>query len=687
MRTAVWMWMGLMATGSGITRAESPLAVLDSHTLSEVTVEGHYDNAVGTSDAASAGTISKELLKSRPALRPAEVLEFIPGMIVTQHSGDGKANQYFLRGYNLDHGTDFATSVDGIPVNMPTHAHGQGYTDLNFLIPELVSRIDYRKGPYFARNGDFSSAGSADINYSLALPEPLAQLTLGERGYRRALLAGSTTLSSGQTLLGAFEAQAQNGPWTVPEGLRKLNGLLKLSDGSAARGWSATLQGYDAHWRSTDQVPLRAVESGRIGRFDAIDPTDGGSTSRYSLSGEWHDRGPDGDTSISVYALRYRLSLFSNFTYFLDNSVDGDQFEQRDSRTVVGGAASRSWRHTLGGFDSRTEVGAQLRQDRVHLGLYDTVAQQRIGTTREDAVRESSLGVYVENQTEWLPWFRTVAGLRGDTYRFNVASALPDNSGKTTASRVSPKLSAVFGPWAQTEFFINAGNGFHSNDARGTTARIDPRSGEPVTPVPGLVGTRGWELGARTEIVPGLQSSLALWTLSAKSELVYVGDAGTTEANRPSRRQGVEWSNRWIPMPWLLFDADLAWTHARFTDYDPIGDRIPGAVERVASIAATVRDVAGWSASLQWRYLGARPLIEDNTVRAKSTLLTNLRLSRKLTPKVDLTLDVFNLLNRKVNDIEYYYASRLRGEAAPVNDVHFHPGEPRTVRVTAQMRF
>ena len=655
--------------------------------LPPVEVRGHYDNAVGTSDAASAGTIESELLRSRPALRPAEVLEFVPGMIVTQHSGEGKANQYFLRGYNLDHGTDFAVSVDGIPVNMPTHAHGQGYADLNFLIPELVDRIEYRKGPYFARNGDFSSAGSADILYRSSLAQPLAQITIGERGYRRALLAGSGMLASGQTVLGAVEVQQQDGPWTLPERLRKLNGVLKLSDGTAARGWSATLQGYDAHWQSTDQVPLRAVEAGLIGRFGNIDPTDGGRTSRYSLSGEWHERGSQGDTSISAYAMRYSLNLFSNFTYFLDDPDNGDQFEQRDRRTVFGLKAARGWRHTLAGHASRTEVGLQLRHDRIDVGLYPTLAQARIGLTREDRVRQTGAGIYIENQTEWLPWLRTVAGLRSDHYRFDVASSLADNTGRTRDNRVSPKFSAIFGPWASTEFFVNLGSGFHSNDARGTTTRIDPKSGLPVDPAPGLVGTRGAEVGVRTEALPGLQSSLSLWTLKSKSELVYVGDAGTTEPNRPSRRRGVEWSNRWIPVPWLLFDADLAWTHARFAAFDPVGSRIPGAVEKVASVAVTLRDIQGWSASLQWRYLGPRPLIEDNSVRAKGTLLTNLRVSRKLTPNVDLSIDVFNLLNRKVNDIEYFYASRLRGEADPVADKHVHPAEPRTVRATLQMRF
>jgi hypothetical protein len=660
----------------------------------QVEVSGrHYDNAVGSSDAASQGVIRAELLKSRPALRPGEVLEFVPGVIVTQHSGDGKANQYFLRGFNLDHGTDFATRVNGLPVNMPTHGHGQGYADLNFLIPELVDRIAYRKGPYFANQGDFAAAGAADIVYRTQLAAPFAAVTLGERGFRRGVMAGSAALAGGQQLLGALELQHNDGPWAVPEGLHKANGVLTLSGGNAALGWSASLMAYAARWRSTDQIPQRLIDAGDyngrpFGRFDSLDPSDGGNTHRHSMSGEWHRQTATGTTRVAAYAIDYGLQLFSNFSYAMERPAQGDQFSQQDRRQVYGLSASHSIDHRLGSFDARSELGLQLRHDRIRVGLFDTAAQQVTATTRDDRVRETQAGLYAQNNLVWTPWLRSIAGLRADLADFRVDSlAQPANSGRANARLLSPKLSLILGPWARTEFFVNAGRGFHSNDARGTTAHVDPRSGDAVDPVPGLVAARGMEIGARSEWLPGLQSSLALWRLDFDSELVYVGDAGATEANRPSRRRGVEWNNRWAPRPWLLVDADLAWTHARFADADPTGDRIPNSVDKVASIALTARELGPWSATLQWRYLGSGALVGDNSVRSHSAPTANLRISRRLARDSELTLDVFNLLDRRVNDIEYFYASQLAGEAAPVADRHVHPAEPRTLRLTLKLGF
>ncbi|HEU6455254.1 MAG TPA: TonB-dependent receptor, partial [Roseateles sp.] len=647
----------------------------------------------GSTDAASQGSIRAELLKSRPALRPGEVLEFVPGVIVTQHSGDGKANQYFLRGFNLDHGTDFATTVNGLPVNMPTHGHGQGYSDLNFLIPELVDRIDYRKGPYFARNGDFSAAGSADIAYRQTLDEGFAALTLGQRQFQRFVGAGSTRLGDGLNLLGAVEVQHNDGPWKVPERLRKTNGVLTLSGGSRAEGWSASLMGYDAKWNSTDQVPERLVDAGSFngqpfGRFDAVDGSDGGLTDRSSVSGEWHRASDTGVSRVAAYAMNYRLQLFSNFTYALDRPDVGDQFAQQDRRDIYGASASHAVEHHLGDLPAKSELGLQLRHDRIRVGLYDTVQRHITTTTRDDNVRETQLGLYGQTSVELTPWLRGIVGLRADQARFKVDSLTnAANSGRASAHLLAPKFALIAGPWAKTEFFFNAGRGFHSNDARGTTATVDPKTGEPVDKVPGLVAARGMELGVRTEWVPGLQSSLALWKLDFDSELVFVGDAGATEANRPSRRFGLEWNNRYIPMPWLLVDADLAWTHARFADADAVGTRIPNAVDKVGSVAVTVRDLGPWSASVQWRYLGSGALIEDNSVRSRSSLTTNLRVTRKLWARSELTLDVFNLADRKVNDIEYFYASRLPGEAAPVADRHVHPAEPRTLRLTLRLGF
>jgi outer membrane receptor protein involved in Fe transport len=664
----------------GSLRAQDAPAPTDPIVTSQrVTIEGHYDNSIGSSDAASQGTIRAELLKSRPPQRPGEVLEFVPGIIVTQHSGDGKANQYFLRGFNLDHGTDFATFVGGMPVNMPTHGHGQGYTDLNFLLPELVQRIDYRKGPYFASSGDFATAGSAEIVYRTRFDAPFALVTLGENGYRRGVLGGSTEVASGTTLLGAFEAMRNDGPWTLKENLRRHNGVVTWSGGTEALGWSLSAMGYDAHWRSTDQIPQRAIDAGTLdgapfGRFDAIDSSDGGDTSRSSLSGEWH-RSVDGQvTRVMAYAMRYQLELFSNFTYV--TTADGDQFLQRDDRTVFGLRASHAFGHKLGGLDARSEFGLQVRHDRIRVGLFDTVARDIVGTTRDDNVRETLAGVYAQTGIEFTPALRAVFGVRADQVRNTVDSiATPANSGRARDTLASPKLSLIAGPFAKTEFFFNAGQGFHSNDARGTT--------DATAPTPPLVKAKGYEVGVRTEAIAGLQSSLALWLLKSDSELVYVGDAGTTEASGASTRRGVEWNNRWVPVPWFLLDADFAWTHARFSN----GDRIPNSIDRVASIAATLRELGPWSASLQWRYLGAGPLIEDNSVRSFSSLLTNLRVSRKLGRDAELTLDVFNLLDRKVNDIQYFYESQLPGETAPVADRHVHPAEPRTARLSLLVKF
>ncbi|MDR7332893.1 TonB-dependent receptor domain-containing protein [Roseateles asaccharophilus] len=665
--------------------------------LQRVEVVGrHYDNAVGSSDAASQGSVRAELIASRPVLRTGELLEFVPGLIVTQHSGDGKANQYFLRGFNLDHGTDFATTVIGLPVNMPSHAHGQGYADLNFLIPELVTRIDYRKGPYFARNGDFSAAGSADIDYQRRLAAPFAQLTLGEGRYRRALAAGSAGVGAGLQLLGAFEALGNDGPWRLPEDLRKRNAVLSLSGGDPAQGgdsWRVALMDYRARWTATDQVPQRLIAAdsfnGRpFGRFDAIDTSDGGDTRRTSLSAEWQGDVDGRVTRVAAYALHYQLSLFSNFTYALERPDTGDQFSQQDDRDVWGLSASHALPLQLAGRPARAELGVQVRHDRARVGLFDTQARAVIGTTRDDRVRETLAGAWGELGVEWTPWLRSIVGARADTARFQVDSlSNAANSGRARQTLVSPKASLVLGPWRRTELFVNAGQGFHSNDARGVTARVDPRSGDPVDAVPGLVKARGLELGLRSEIVPGLQTSLALWRLAFDSELVYVGDAGATEANRPSRRHGVEWNNRFVPRPWLLIDADLAWTRARFADADPAGNRIPNAVDRVASLGVTLRELGPWSASLQWRYLGSAPLIEDGSVRSRASLTTNLRVSRRFGTRTELTLDVFNLADRRVNDIEYFYESRLPGEAAAVADRHLHPAEPRTLRVALRHDF
>src|SRR6267154_1085613 len=646
----------------------------------EIRIIGHYENAVGTSDAASQGYITPQLIEARPMQRPGEVLEYVPGVIITQHSGDGKANQYFLRGFNLDHGTDFLTTIDHMPVNMPTHAHGQGYSDLNFLIPELVSRVAYKKGPYFAEEGDFSSAGVADIDYYTKMPEGIASLGLGSNGYRRAIAANSFDSGPGHLLYG-FELLHNDGPWVNPEGYRKLNGVLRFSQGTNADGYTLSLMGYTGKWNATDQIPQRAVDDGTISRFGAIDPTDGGRTSRYSLSLDRHKTLANGVLfHMDVYAIKYRLNLFSNFTYFLNDPANGDQFEQADSRTVVG--LTPRWVFN-GKWDERQithKLGLDARRDDINVALYDTTARDRRSPVRSDKVLQTGVGLYYENAIQWTDTFRSIAGVREDFYGARVDNDLGGSSGTTNAHITSPKLSFIFGPFDKTEYFLNYGQGFHSNDARGTTITTAAK-------VPALVKTRGEEIGIRTEVISHLQSSLSLWRLALDSELVFKGDTGTTEASRPSLRRGIEWSNRYIPHNWLLVDLDLSASRAQFTDSDPKGSYIPGAIDRVASLGVTVKDLGPWSGTVHARYFGPRPLIEDNSQRSQSSVIFSARASYKVDAKTSVNFDVFNLFNRKSNDIEYYYPSQLRNETSPVNDIHFHPAEPRTVRLALVARY
>jgi outer membrane receptor protein involved in Fe transport len=680
--------MALVCASSALRAQALPTAGEPSSRLDPVVVLGKDDTRIGTTDAASAGTINSTLIQNSPLLRPADVLEFVPGLVVTQHSGAGKANQYFLRGFNLDHGTDFATFVDGMPINSPSHAHGQGYSDLNWLIPELIDRIDYRKGPYYAEEGDFSSVGSARFRLIDTLPAGIATVTVGQNAYQRLLLARSTDAGSGK-LLYAFEADHSNGPWETPDDLRRFNGVLRYSDGDPDNRQSLTLMAYSARWHATDQIPLRALDAGLVSRFGAIDNTDGGRTERYSLSYAIQRKDAAGLTKANVFAVQSRFDLSSNFTYALQDPVNGDQFQQSERRSTVGANLSRAVPLYLAGIDGLMTIGLQTRTDWLRpVGLYGSIAGVRQATLQETDLRQTSVSLYAENIMQWTDWFSSVAGLRTDHFDFNVNSSIPGNSGKAQANLTSPKLSLVFGPWSKTEYFVNYGWGFHTNDARGAVASIAPREGTPTDSVPVAARTKGSELGVRTEIVPGLQSSLALWQLSVASELVFQGDAGDTAPSRASRRRGVEWSNHYAARRWLLLDADLAISQARYTQYDPAGASIPGSIGKVAALGVTLTDFGPWFGQFRVRYLGPRPLTEDGSQQSGSTTLANLRIGVRLMPSLRLSLDVFNLFNRQASDIDYFYTSRLPGEPlAGVDDRHFHPVESRTLRLTLSASF
>ncbi|UYO39647.1 TonB-dependent receptor [Rhodopseudomonas palustris] len=632
--------------------------------------------------AASSRVITGAEINALPFMRPGEALEAAPGLVVTQHSGEGKANQYFLRGFNLDHGTDLAITIDGMPVNMPTHGHGQGYADVNFLIPELISTMTVRKGPYFADVGDFGSAGALGIEYLRAMPKTLAEVTVGSFGYRRLLGAGSTRVGDG-TWLAAFEANTYNGPWDVPDNVRKLNGVLRYSQGTATDGFSLTGMAYSNRWTSTDQVAQRAIDQGLIGRYGSLDPTDGGIASRYSLSGRFAKSSDIGQTDINAYVIRSSLQLYNNFTYFLDDPVNGDQFNQHDRRTVLGLNGTQRFDYRFAGLPVETRVGLQTRSDTINVGLNKTYQRDWLSTVRADDVSEQSLGLWTDTTVRWTDWLRTTAGVRQDFFTGRVISDNPANSGNASAAMTSPKAGIVLGPWVGTEFYGNAGTGLHSNDIRGATITVDPNSGDPVNRVPLLVRSKGAELGIRNRSIPGLTTSLAVFVLDFDSELLFVGDAGTTEPSRPSRRVGVEWTSQYRPLSWLGVDLDVAYTKARFTDFDPAGDFIPGAPAWVASAGITLGEQRGWFGALKGRYFGPRPLIEDDSVHSLSSLVFNARAGYRFDNGIRLQLDVLNLFNAKTNQIEYYYLSRLPGEPLDgINDRHVHPAEPTAVRLT-----
>ena len=655
-------------------------------TLAPVQVQSSRNSVLGEAGTANEGVVTQQQLQARTVYRPGELLEAVPGLIVSQHSGEGKANQFYLRGFNLDHGTDLRTTVDGMLVNERSHSHGQGWTDLNFLIPELVTSLDYRKGPFYAAEGDFASAGSANIRYADTLLQGVAHVGLGQNGYARTLLADSPSLGDGH-LLYALELMHNNGPFVVGDNYQKKNGVLRYSEGTEANGFNLTAMAYSAQWHATDQIPLRAVWSGQIGRFGAIDQTDGGQASRFSLSSAWRQTHGNVSTEVNAYVVRQRLNLFSNFTYFMDNPVAGDQFNQPDRRTTTGINVSRSYASTLWGRESEFTAGVQFQNDSVSNALNSTVARQILSVTRADQFRERSVGLYAENKIRWSDTFRTVAGVRADNFNFKVNSDNPLNSGVTSASKASPKLNLIFGPFNQTEFYTSAGYGFHSNDARGTTSTVDPKTGLAVDKAPPLVRSKGLELGVRTEAIAGLQSALSVYRLDFDSELTFAGDAGTTQAGRPSRRNGFEFSNYYKATRWLTVDADLAFAKARFKDFDPVGSRIPGSIEGVASIALSVDNLGPYFGSLQLRYFGPRPLIEDNSARSKSTATLNGRVGYKISPAVKVELEGFNLTNRSDSAIDYYYASQLKGEARPVFDLHPHPIESRSFRASMVVNF
>jgi outer membrane receptor protein involved in Fe transport len=708
----------------------------------KIEVRSRADDLVGIAASAGQVTVGAQELQNRPILRSGEILEALPGLIITQHAGGGKANQYFLRGFNLDHGTDFAIFVDGMPLNLPSHAHGEGYSDMNAVIPEFVERVDAEKGPYYADVGDYGSAGNARVVFYKTLPRNFFQVDGGMYQFARFIFGISQKLGKGNLLYGG-EAYHDGGPWVHSDNYYKFNGLVTYSQGTAADGFSITTRAYDgARWNSSDQLPYTAIPV--VGFFGALNPTDGGRSQRYSLQGEWHHKGANSETTLIAYGFYYDLNLVSDFTYYLVDPYKGDQFEQQDRRWVAG----FDIRHTIFGHffghKMETTLGIQLRNDWIHNGLFRT--EDRVRTSKTDYVAnyldvpssldqvavlpadtdlnkftETIASPWVTSKIQWASKFRSILALRGDDGKGVITSFTnptnpnypndpypanynPDAHQSINKFLPSPKESLIFGPWANTELYVQGGFSYHTNDVRGSTQLYEPVS--PAYPyyntpnpikIPFLVQTKGAEVGVRTVAVPQLQSTVEIWYLHSNSELLQDGDTGGTSASvQSSNRYGIEVGNYYTPTQHLVLDADFADSRAIFTQNDPYdstfytstpagpelcarnstcfelipggggtyqqnpnGKQVPEAVRWVVAAGATLQDYKGLSASLRLRYFGPRPLTSDAIYTSPSTALVNLGASYKINKNWSLWGEVLNLLNRRDHDVDYAYVSQI----------------------------
>ncbi|MBD5633551.1 MAG: TonB-dependent receptor [Candidatus Eremiobacteraeota bacterium] len=522
-----------VALQSDVTPSGSPEPCL--RTIVTVSKVGRKANLIGIANAASEGTISQEEIANRPVLRPGEVLEAIPGLVISQHSGEGKANQYYLRGFQLDHGTDLESTIDGIPINMPSHAHGQGYSDINWLMPELVSYVEFKKGTYYADQGDFSTAGSYNLFFRDTIPT-VTSFGIGDYGYDRFFAAGSPGIGGGAHLLYGLEIYHDNGTFVKPDEYHKVNAILRYSLERGRNSLVLTGSAYDGPFDSTDQIPERLVDAGELNRYGYIDPTDGGNTYRYAFSGQYRHRSANGDTKIALYGEEYFLDLFSNFTYYEFDANDyyntvsnpitckavyttcvpntggpnsprapdyvtycpanqfavdpngparsvapgaftfscPDQREQRDKRFIAGGSFKRTF-ITPG---TRSEFGFGVRNDNIStLGLYLTDARNRYpdGTLSDDRVVERDSFAYLQSDLR-AGKFRVQPGLRGDLYAFHVNAFDPANSGKRIDAQLNPKVALAYAFTPNFEAYADYGESFHSNDARSVLGVHDPQT-------------------------------------------------------------------------------------------------------------------------------------------------------------------------------------------------------------------
>jgi TonB-dependent receptor-like protein len=649
------------------------------HDQEEVTVLEEMEVVGERPIAASSNRIIlNEDILLQPQGRPADLLRLAPGLITLEHSGGaGKADQFLLRGFDADHGTDLALHVDGMPINMRSHAHGQGYGDLNFIIPETVEEITVKKGPYHVEYGDFATAGAANYVTRESVPQTMVQSAGGNFNTQRHLFMTSPTHDRFRTLF-AGEFYYTDGPYDFVNRNTRYNGLAKLTfDPSATSQLSVTLSQYYGRWNGSGQLPLRDVRSGGVDRFGSLDPSEGGKSIRSTGRLDYHDDLPGGGTVFArLWAQYYYLSLFSNFTFYLNDPVNGDGIEQTDRRWLTGSDIGYRQIFRLLDYEGTMTAGLQTRFDQIQVRLGTQQKRSSLAITQESDIFEASYSPYLKLDLQFLPWMRFVGGGRVDVFTYKVkdrcgADCSERPNGTASNAIASGKANLVFGPWYQTEFFLNVGTGFHSNDARDAVENPSTNS---------LTRAIGYEIGIRSRPWNWSEFLATFWLLDLGSELVFVGDEGTTEPRGKTRRLGTEFSSRITPLDWLTIRGDVTYTHAEFRK---TGDAVPLAPQFTAFSSVTARLPIGLSGTLQMLTVGSRAGTEDDGVKLEPFTIFDLVLRYKIplappTGRLEGFFSIRNLTDTDWRQAQFYYESRLPGEpAGGIADIHFVPGTPR----------
>ncbi len=700
--------------GAAMAQTAAP-AVKPSRPIGEVVVTASRVNLLGRAETASQGSITQKEVELRPIQRIGQLYETVPGLVVTIHSGEGKANQYLIRGFNLDHGTDFASFVDGMPVNRPTNAHGQGYSDQNFLMPQIVGGIDYTKGPYYAAIGDFGAVGSAHVRLLDELPNQVSA-SINTFGDEEIDVGGAHHFDLEDRLWAAIDVGHVDGPWDTPGDFRKVQAAARYSHGSDVDGFSLTGMFYQSLGRLITDQPLRAFQEDLIGRYGTLDPSDMSKSQRFSLSGHYGVTGEDWKASLDAYALQSSMTLWNDFTHFLDDPVNGDQEEQDETRTTLGGDGAFTKAMRVGPIPTDTTVGFQLRYDDAFVDKKHTLRRTPLDycsieqdsgpaiqvpavnfNCEADRAHIVDFGPYIENTTHWTSWLRSIVGLREEYYGASDHSDVNGFSGAAHQFLFQPKGSVVLGPFYKTELYLSAGRGFHSDDIRGVLGTV------PTQGIPGLAGgtpllasATGEEIGLRTNIVPRLNVEASVFREDFRSEQRYNADIGQDSAFAPSRREGVEISAQYRPFPFIEFNTDLTFSRARyqgsaaeFAAFGLDGPWIANAPSFIGSFGVLLDGLGPWYGGLQWRRLGSYPLSDgDQFPQDKGYSEFNLDVGYKINDGLKLQVGIYNLLNEKAYASAYYYTARLPGEPLDgIADYQVHPIEPISARFTVTKSF